>query len=102
MSNVPSDETSEFIQTMRLLVPMPLESLQEILCTLNYVINGEKRSLEEIALNEPDEKKIRPAQQYRLDEQAVFSEGHTTLAVEQTITLRTYWRLFRKLTVLKE
>ena len=85
LSNVPSDETSEFIQTMRLLVPMPLESLQEILCTLNYVINGEKRSLEEIALNEPDERKIRPAQQYRLDEQAVFSEGHTTLAVEQTI-----------------
>ena len=49
MSNVPSDDTNDFIQAMRSLVPMPLESLQQILCTMNYVINGEKLSLEDIA-----------------------------------------------------
>ncbi len=40
LSNVPADAVQEFIQTMRSLVPMPLESLQQILCTLNYVMNG--------------------------------------------------------------
>ena len=84
LSNVPADETREFIQAMRSLVPMPLESLQQILCLLNYVLNGEKLSLKEIALNEPDEKKISPAPHKHID-QAVYEEDHNTLAVEQTL-----------------
>ena len=45
LSNVPAEDVTEFIQSMRSLVPMPLESLQQILCTMNYVINGEKLTL---------------------------------------------------------
>ena len=85
MSNVPSDDTNDFIQAMRSLVPMPLESLQQILCTMNYVINGEKLSLGDIALNEPAEKQIPPAPKKAHNEQAVYEESHTTLAIEQTL-----------------
>lgn len=85
MSNVPSEDTSEFIQTMRSLVPMPLESLQQMLCTLNYVMNGEKLSLEDIALNEPEEMQIAPATVETNDEQVLPEEIHNTLAIEQTL-----------------
>ncbi|MBR1812610.1 MAG: helix-turn-helix domain-containing protein [Lachnospiraceae bacterium] len=85
MSNVPAEDTPAFIQAMRSLVPMPLESLQQILCTLNYVINGEKLSLEDIALKDPVEKQIAPAPQTVHHEQAAYAENHTTLAIEQTL-----------------
>ncbi|MBR3099348.1 MAG: AraC family transcriptional regulator [Clostridia bacterium] len=85
MSNVPSDDTNDFIQAMRSLAPMPLESLQQILCTLNYVMNGEKLSLEDIALNEPAEKQIMPAAVKGNGEQAFHEEIHNTLAIEQTL-----------------
>ena len=85
MSNVPAEDTNEFIQAMRSLVPMPLESLQQILCTLNYVMNGEKLSLEDIALNEPAEKQIMPAAVKGNGEQAFHEEIHNTLAIEQTL-----------------
>ena len=85
LSNVPADATQEFMQAMRSLVPMPLESLQQILCTLNYVMNGEKLSLEDIALNEPAEKQIAPSTVKTNDEQTIYEESHNTLAIEQTL-----------------
>ena len=85
MSNVPAEDTNEFIQTMRSLIPMSLESLQQILCTLNYVMNGEKLSLEDIALNEPAEIQIAPATAKANVEQAFYEEIHNTLAIEQTL-----------------
>jgi len=85
MSNVPAEDTSEFVQAMRSLIPMPLESLQQILCTLNYVMNGEKLSLEDIALSEPAEMQIAPAAVKTNDEQAIYEEIHNTLAIEQTL-----------------
>ncbi len=86
LSNVPSEETDAFIQSMRSLVAMPLESLQQILCTLNYVVNGEKLSLGDIVLNEPAEKTVVPqARESVQNEEAVYEEVHNTLAVEQTL-----------------
>lgn len=52
-----------FIQTMRSLIYMPLESLQQILCTMNYVMNGEKLSLEDIVLRGSAETQSRSTQQ---------------------------------------
>ena len=85
LSNVPAEDVTEFIQSMRSLVPMPLESLQQILCTMNYVINGEKLTLEDIALNAPAEKQIAPAPEKTENESDAYNEIHNTLAVEQTL-----------------
>ncbi len=85
LSNVPAEETREFIRRMRSLMPMPLENLQQILCALNYVINGEKLSLEDIALSEPAEKQIAAVPVKANDEQAIYEESHNTLAIEQTL-----------------
>ena len=85
LSNVPGEEAPDFIRAMRSLVPMPLENLQQILCTLNYVMNGEKLTLEDIVLNESPERQIAPAPEKAREGQAVFEESHNTLAIEQTL-----------------
>ena len=85
LSNVPAEDTQEFIQAMHSLAPMPLENLQLILCTLNYVINGEKLSLEDIVLNEPSEKQIASTPAKANDEQTIYVESHNTLAIEQAL-----------------
>ena len=48
--DVPSAHTEEFISAMKSLVQMPLGSIVQILCTMNYVLNGEKRSLEDVTI----------------------------------------------------
>ncbi len=85
LSNVPAEETAEFIRSMRSLISMPLESLQQILCTLNYVLNGEKLSLADITFNESVDKltaagPVRPG-----SDSTVYEETHSTLAIEQTL-----------------
>ncbi len=85
LSNVPPEDVPEFIQSMRSLVPMPLESLQQILCTMNYVMNGEKLELEDIALNEPAEKQVTPLSSETADASFDHEEIHNTLAIEQTL-----------------
>lgn len=85
LSDVPATETDAFIQCMRTLIPMPLESVQQILCTLNYVMNGEKLSLEDIALDEPAEMEIRPNPGERQAENHPYEDAHNTLAIEQTL-----------------
>ena len=85
MSNVPSEEMHAFIQTMRSLIYMPLESLQQILCTMNYVMNGEKLLLEDIVLRGSAETQITPNPAEANDGQAIPEEIHNTLAIEQTL-----------------
>lgn len=85
LSNVPSEEMQAFIQTMRSLIYMPLESLQQILCTMNYVMNGEKLLLEDIVLRGSAETQITPNPAEANDGQAIPEEIHNTLAIEQTL-----------------
>lgn len=85
LSNVPSEEMQAFIQTMRSLIYMPLESLQQILCTMNYVMNGEKLSLENIVLRGSAETQITLNPAEANDGQAIPEEIHNTLAIEQTL-----------------
>ena len=85
LSNVPSEEMHAFIQTMRSLIYMPLESLQQILCTMNYVMNGEKLLLEDIVLRGSAETQITPNPAEANDGQDIPEEIHNTLAIEQTL-----------------
>ncbi len=83
----------EFVRSMQSIVTMPLESIMQILCVINYVLNDEKIKLEDIQIydsnqnelkqsmeNERAEKKFDP-----LSEIQTQQEIHNTLAVEQNI-----------------
>jgi hypothetical protein len=86
------DRAEEFISAMRSLVQMPLGSILQILCTMNYVMNGEKLSLEDVTIFDFEQMSIentieneRIARNY--EESAEYSprEVHNTLALEQTL-----------------
>ena len=43
-------DTERFISAMKSLVQMPLESILQILCTVNHVLCGERLSLKDVAI----------------------------------------------------
>lgn len=90
-TDVDADEVDRFVSGMKGIVPMPLESVLQMLCTINYVLNGHKVSLEEIAIRDSIQEQLRAAQEQR-HTRAVFSEArprgagpHNTFDLEQTM-----------------
>lgn len=91
-AGVEPDDTDLFVAGMRMIIRMPLESVMQMMCMINYILNGEKRELEDIILFEPgsrearelfsrtDEQELSVAQQTHAD-----SNVHNTLALEETI-----------------
>lgn len=87
------ESADEFVRAMQSIITMPLESVMQMLCVVNYVLNGEKIKLEDIQIydshqnelkqsieNERTEKNFNP-----LSEIQMQHEIHNTLALEQTI-----------------
>lgn len=83
--DVPREQTGDFVQSMRSIVPMPLESIMQILCTMNYVLSGEKLTLQDIAIFD--------SQQNAMIRQSISAPAagwesnilHNTYEVEQTL-----------------
>lgn len=48
--SVEPDEMQDFLSSMKVIIHMPLESILQILCTIHYVISGEKIGLNELAI----------------------------------------------------
>ena len=88
---VSSTHTEDFISAMKSLVQMPLGSIIQILCTLNYVLNDEKRSLEDVTIYDFEqtnlEKTIENERFNKSYETYEYTsrETHNTLALEQTL-----------------
>ncbi len=83
----------DFVSAMKSIVPMPLESIMQILCVLNHIFNKEKIKLEDIQIYEFQQSEIK--QQFEdertdknfdaLTEIHQQQELHNTLAIEQTL-----------------
>lgn len=93
LCDVTKDETKEFLDGMHSILPMPLDSILQILCVVNYIVNNEKLTINDIAIHEKEQEKITmPAESERAIFQfdrdintAELPELHNTLALEQTI-----------------
>ena len=91
--DVPQDETENFITAMESLVAMPLNSVLQTLCSMNFVLNGEKLSIADITIYGEEQTKL--SEEITADEtQKNYNETddlsndaavHNTLALEQTI-----------------
>lgn len=91
--DVPKDETENFISSMESLVAMPLNSVLQTLCSMNFVLNGEKLSLADITIY--DEEQIKLSDEITAKQTETHyeetndlsndTEVHNTLALEQTI-----------------
>ncbi len=50
LADVPPDDTDDFVAGMKSIVPMPLESMMQTLCAVNYILNGERVSLADLTI----------------------------------------------------
>lgn len=53
--DVPVEETEAFITGMKNIVRMPVESVLQILCTFNYILNDEKLTLEDMTITDAEQ-----------------------------------------------
>ena len=90
--NLDFAQVEAFSAAMKSLVQMPLNSIVQILCTMNYVLNGEKRSLEGVTIYDFEQVNLETLMQNerfkRRYEQGVEYEPrqtHNTLALEQSL-----------------
>ena len=91
--DVPKDDTENFIAAMESLVARPLNSILQTMCSMNFVLNGERLSLADITIY--DEEQLRLSEKIaakqaetHYDETNVLYDDtavHNTLALEQTI-----------------
>ena len=106
--DIPQNELDDFIAGMQSIVRMPLESVMQMLCVVNYILNDEKLELKDIAIYDTEQQHLRKElvsqsmeRQPVTETDGVYvqQELHNTLAVEQTIE-----NIIRKgdTTVLKE
>ena len=88
--NVSPSETDDFISAMKSPVHMSLGSMVQVLCTLNYMLNDEKMSIEDVTIYD--------FEQFSLENDTVseeldknyetapdYSAYQNTLAIEQTL-----------------
>ena len=88
--DVPPDETESFVQGVKGIVPLPLESLLQMLCTVNHILNREKLQLEDIAIAEEEQTALQNEAQRRrvrrmTDETAEIPLPHNTYDLEQML-----------------
>lgn len=92
--DVPHEETEAFLSGMKSIIHMPLDSIMQMLCALNYIMNGETLSLGDITIYDSEQQDLRA--QLREEQAAIdmtvdnetryeTEKVHNTLAIEQTI-----------------
>ncbi|MBR4422395.1 MAG: hypothetical protein IKS69_07670, partial [Erysipelotrichaceae bacterium] len=52
--NVPARNYESFALSMKAIVPMPLDSVIQMMCTLNHVLNGEKLNVSDFQIKETE------------------------------------------------
>ena len=92
--NVPPEDAGAFINVMKTIVHMPLDSIMQMLCAVNYIMNGEALNVGDITIYDSEQESLRSM---LLQEQAAIDmtidnstryetdKTHNTLAVERTI-----------------
>lgn len=88
-ADVSAEDIEDFVQAIHSITPMPLESLLQMLCAVNYVLNGEKLQIGDIAIYESEQHNLNvEAQERRMRntfEEEPLAESHNTYSVEQTL-----------------
>ena len=88
--DVPQNEVGFFIDGMNAIARIPVETLLQMLFTINHLLNGEKLEISDIAIHEDmqqnlksDTEKQRTVRRY--DEEKPETQAHNTLAIENAI-----------------
>lgn len=90
--DIPRDRIPEFMAGMQNIVRMPLDSVMQMLCVVNYILNGEKLGLGDISIYDTEQQDLRKAlaaqamnRQADADGIRVQQEVHNSLDVERAL-----------------
>lgn len=91
-ADVATDDINAFVINMKSILHMPLESILQMLCTVNYVLNGEKKTLEDISIYDTEQEElnhfiehVKEKQNYVRETSRESGNPHNTFDVEQTL-----------------
>lgn len=85
-TDVPAEDTEDFVAGMKSIIPMPLESVLQILCTINYILNGEKLELEDITIDESEQNDLKELSERQRSDDSFYNRPdtpHNTYTLEQ-------------------
>lgn len=89
--DVPKEEVSSFLEGMNAIVRLPVETLLQMLCTMNHLLNhGEKLKISDLAIHEQEQAAIKTNVEARRTtrvyaEDATSHPAHNTLAIEDAL-----------------
>ncbi len=89
--SVSSDGIDEFILGMEKLICLPLNSILQMLCSMNFILNGEKLSLSDIVIFDEKQKEIsqeiasKEANSAIEDDLGRINEKHNTIDLENSV-----------------
>lgn len=84
--DIPAVDTDDFVRSIKAIVPMPLESILQVLCTVNYVLSGEKLTLQDVAIVDSQQTVI--TQEFAGSERELTQDHaipHSTYELEQAV-----------------
>ena len=89
--DVPKEEVPAFLEGMNAIVRLPVETLLQMLCTMNHLLNhGEKLKITDLAIHEQEQAVIKTNVEERrttriYTEDASERQTHNTLAIEDAL-----------------
>lgn len=93
-TDIAAEDVDDFVNGMKSIVAMPLESVMQMLCTINYILNDEKLELKDIAIHDTEQTQLKALlekQQASLAfipdaaEKLVVQAVHNTFKLEETL-----------------
>ncbi|MBQ3276891.1 MAG: helix-turn-helix domain-containing protein [Oscillospiraceae bacterium] len=89
-ADVPPEEVPAFVEGMNAIVRLPVETLLQMLCTMNHFLNGgEKLELSDLAIHETEQALIKSGVERRrtsrVYEEVPAQQAHNTLALEEAL-----------------
>ena len=84
---LPSDDISDFLIGMKQIIRLPLESMMQMMCAINFMVNNEKVTLNDLIGGREDQFGLeeRRTEKHFSEKGIPPEELHNTLAIEQTI-----------------
>ena len=84
--DLPADDVPDFLSGMKQIIHLPLESMMQMMCAVNFMVNREKITLNDLIGGENRFGLEEKRSEERISEkEAPPEELHNTLAIEQTI-----------------
>ena len=85
-SDVEGKDVARFTSAMKSLVQMPLESIVQILCTINHAVTGEKLTLQDLTIYDLEQTALsREMETAKIERNLDTGAVHNTLALENAL-----------------